>query len=481
MNEVIQPFQRRFLRAYHSGKFDRLVFSAPRGQGKSWLASRCLADALTPGHKTFKPGTESAFAAASVEQSRIVFRYLRRMLGDSDYRWLDSNQKIGVTHKATGTAARALSSRGHTAMGIVNSNLIVLDEPGAMDPAAGELLRDAIETAKSKPGSPLISVYIGTLAPLRSYWWKELIDGGGPDTYVQALVADPAKWRHVSELRRVNPLVRKFPKEWSKLLRMREQALSDPAAEAVFRSYHLNLHSLDRREALIQSDQWEAVLNRVPPPRVGKPIIGVDMGLSRAWSAAVALWENGRCESIAVCPGNPTIDDQERRDKASRGLYARLVERGLLVPDSEGRREPPPSVLIDLIFDTWGPPARIVADRMKYAGVLDAVRDRCLVEERKVTPDRMTDDITCLRQMTDVNGSLAVESESAKLLTTSLLFARVNTKQGGTVILLDKDGNHNLGRDDCAAALILAAGAWVRAHRQRRTGGTAPTELLWVG
>ncbi|MDE0479225.1 MAG: hypothetical protein OXI13_06320 [Gammaproteobacteria bacterium] len=454
----------------------------PRGNGKSWLAAKLLADALTPGHETFREGTESAFTAASAKQARVVFRFVRRMLGEDGYRYEDSNQNIGVKHKASKTAAFNLSSRGHTAMGLVDCPLVVIDEPGAMDPAPGELLKDAIETAKAKPLSPLVSVYIGTIAPLRSYWWREMIDEGGPDTYVQELIADPDKWRHVRELRRVNPLVRKFPKEWGKLLRMREKALSDPGKEATFRSYHMNLHTLDKREALLQADQWRQVVEeREVPPRVGKPIVGVDMGLTRAWSAGVALYQNGRCEALAVCPGNPSIEDQERRDKVSRGLYGRLVERGLLVPDCEGRREPPPSVLVDLIFETWGTPARIVADKMKFAGVQDAVGDRCTVEERKVTMDRMTDDISSLRQMVDTGGPLAVESESAKLLSTSLTFARVNVKQGGTVILLDKAGNNNLGRDDVAAALILAAGAWERAARkQRARGGSGPPRLLWV-
>ena len=469
MNEQLQPFQKRFIRAYRSGRYDRLVCSISRGNGKSWLASRLLADALTPGNPTFRPGTESHFAAASVKQARIVFRYLRSMLGEVDFKYQDSNQQISLTHKATRTAAIALSSRGHTAMGLINCPLVVLDEPGAMDPAPGELLRDAIETAKAKPGSPLTSIYIGTIAPARSFWWRELVENGGPDTYVQALIADPEKWRHVAELRRVNPLVREFPREWAKLLRMREQALTDPGAEAVFRSYHMNLNTLDRRTALIQLERWQATLERAVPPRQGRPIVGIDMGLSRAWSAAVALWENGRCEALAVCPGNPSIADQERRDKVSAGLYARLVERGLLIADPEGRREPPPGVLIDLIFERWGRPARIIADNVRFAGVQDAVGVRTYVEARRVTLERMTDDITGLRHATDKGGALAVESESAKLLSTSLMAARVNTKQGGTIVLLDKDGSHNLGRDDVAAALILAAGGHQRAAREARS------------
>ena len=57
---------------------------------------------------------------------------------------------------------------------------------------------------------------------------------------------------------------------------------------------------------------WERVIARDAPEREGRPIVGVDLGGGRAWSAAVAVWGNGRVEARAVAPGIPDLDEQER-------------------------------------------------------------------------------------------------------------------------------------------------------------------------
>ena len=108
--------------------------------------------------------------------------------------FLDSHTRIGITHKATNTRLRVLSSNGKTAMGLVGCPWCIADEPGAWENNGGTLLFDAIETAKGKPGSPLRALYLGTLAPALSGWWHDLISGGtNGTTYVQALRGDPEK------------------------------------------------------------------------------------------------------------------------------------------------------------------------------------------------------------------------------------------------------------------------------------------------
>ena len=64
--------------------------------------------------------------------------------------------------------------------------------------------------------------------------------------------------------------------------------------------------------------------------RDGRPIVGIDLGGGRAWSAAVAVWPNGRTEAFALCPGIPDIREQERRDRVNPGTYERLVSAGVL-------------------------------------------------------------------------------------------------------------------------------------------------------
>ena len=63
---------------------------------------------------------------------------------------------------------------------------------------------------------------------------------------------------------------------------------------------------------------------------------------------------------------------------------------------------------------------------------------------------------------------LAVEPESRGLLTASLAAAMVRNDDQGNTRLAKRDPGNNTGRDDCAAGLVLAAGAWARMPGPRR-------------
>ena len=66
-------------------------------------------------------GTASALCAASIEQASIVFRFARSVLEPTDqYRFLDSNARIGITHRDTNTRLRVIGSHCKTAMGLVD-------------------------------------------------------------------------------------------------------------------------------------------------------------------------------------------------------------------------------------------------------------------------------------------------------------------------------------------------------------------------
>ena len=73
---------------------------------------------------------------------------------------------------------------------------------------------------------------------------------------------------------------------------------------------------------------------RAVPPRVGRPIVGLDLGSSRAWSAAWALWRNGRSECYALAPGVPDLQSRERQDCMPHGLYTALASSGVLLVDA---------------------------------------------------------------------------------------------------------------------------------------------------
>ena len=107
----LAPFQRKFVRNAFKPGIAQGVLSMPRGSGKSSICGELLAAAVVPGAPLFVPGSESILLASSLEQARIAFSFLRAFIGDDyGFRFLDSGQRIKVTHKSTHTAVRVASS-----------------------------------------------------------------------------------------------------------------------------------------------------------------------------------------------------------------------------------------------------------------------------------------------------------------------------------------------------------------------------------
>ena len=437
------------------------ALSIPRGNGKSWLAAHLLTRCLTPGDSLHVPGSEYLLCAASIEQARLCYRFIRAELEETgDYSFIDSTTRIGITHKASNTRLRVLSSNGKTAMGIVNCPLLVADEPGSWESVGGTLMYDAITTALGKPNSPMRTVFIGTLAPAMSGWWHDLIADGSVDTtYVQALQGKVEAWDQWPEIRRCNPLTAISP-EFRKRLRVeRDAARVDSRLKARFLSFRLNRPSGDESEVLLTVSDWERVTAREVPEREGRPIVGVDLGGGRAWSAACAIYANGRTEALAVAPGIPDLESQEIRDRVPAYTYRRLYDMGQLEV-AEGLRVQPPAALWEMIRTAWGKPQVVVLDRFRLAEFEDAVKRGARLEPRVSRWSEASFDIRSLRAMA-LDGPMAVDADSQALLATSLAQAMVKSDDAGNVRLVKK-GNNNTSRDDVAAALTLASGALAR-------------------
>ena len=339
------------------------ALSGPRGLGKTTLVADLARRFLTPGDPLHRPGGVAHVIAAGMAQAqRTTFRQLRGMIGDDpDYKITENVNLAYVAHRASGTAVSVLAANGKTAQGLVDVDMVFADEPGAWEINGGQLVADALETALGKPGSRMRIIYIGTLAPKATgpgHWYYDLI-AGGSDTvtgvHVTAFRGDPKRWDEASEIRRVNPLMWKYPESRKQLLRERDRARNDSRLRARFLSYRLNLPSADESEMLLSVTDWELCLLRPVPDPDGRPTVGIDLGEDRAWSAAVAVWPNGRVEAFACCPGIPGIDDQERRDMVPAGTYRRLVDAGCLIP-SDGLRVPPVRMVTDEVAYRWVPP-----------------------------------------------------------------------------------------------------------------------------
>ena len=462
----LRRFQRRFIRAATAPGIDTAALSLPRGNGKSALAGHLVARILDPDDTLFRPDTESVLCAASIEQARIVFRFARETLEPrGGYRFMDAANRIGIRHPATNTRLRVIGSNGKTAMGLVGCPWAICDEPGAWEVNGGTLLHDAIETAKGKPGSPLRALYIGTLAPAVSGWWHDMIrDGSHGSTYVQALRGNPKRWDQWPEIRRCNPLTAISPEFRRKLLQERDAARADSRLKARFLSYRLNVPSGDESTMLLTVEDWQRVLARDVPERAGRPIVGIDLGAGRAWSAAVGVWRNGRVEALAVAPGIPDLAAQERRDRVPAGTYAKLAENGSLRV-AEGLRVQPPAALYRAVREAWGGAEAVFCDRFRLAELQDVVNGTPVLP-RIARWSEASEDIRAVRKLA-LDGPLACAPASRPLLTASLAAAMVKPDDAGNVRLA-KRGTNNEGRDDVAAALVLAAGALSRAPKPPR-------------
>ena len=150
--------------------YDTVAMSGPRSLGKTFIAARILARCLTPGDVLHEPGKEYILGAASLEQARLTYGFIREALeGSGEYRWIDSATRLGVTHVPTNTKLRAISSNAKdVSFGLVGVPVCVIDEPGSLDIVGGQMLADSLFTAQGKVGSRLKpdSPDRGTLAPM---------------------------------------------------------------------------------------------------------------------------------------------------------------------------------------------------------------------------------------------------------------------------------------------------------------------------
>ena len=225
MEIPLLKFQKKFIRKAFKPEIRTAVLSAPRGNGKINPGSKIVIDAiLNPQNK----GLEIVLCAASIEQARHVFNPVRKYLEENhsgEYRFIDAQRSLGITHKWNKTRLRVQSSNGKTAMGLVNVPLVVADEPGAWEVSGGDLMHQAIKGSQGKPNSPLKAIYIGTLAPngISGTWWYDLVKRGSQgSTYVQFYQVnenDLEKWHKWNTIKKSNPLMSLFRKAEKSFLR----------------------------------------------------------------------------------------------------------------------------------------------------------------------------------------------------------------------------------------------------------------------
>ena len=454
----------RWLRGAFDPDVEIAALSCPRGSAKTYLAARLAALTLTPGSALFEPGHETLAVSASLEQSRTIIGFCRELIGADraqEYRFLDSGQRLAITHKASGAKLRILSSSGRRAMGQARFGTIIADEPGSWQAREGLLLYHALRQSLGKrPGQRLL--LIGTRSPADpGTWWPSLLEAGSGDgVHVTVMSApDGSPWDAWPTIRAANPMVLHNSALRRRILRERDEARRNPSMRPAFEAYRLNRLVNVSNEMLCTVEQWRAVERRAVPERPkDRPIVGFDLGSERSWSAAWALFANGRAECYAVCPGIPDLAERERQDAVPSGLYRRLRDDGVLVVDG-GRRVSEPDTLIDHLLSAGIRPGVVMADRFNRGRLIDAVAGRWPLIDRVARWSEATEDITSFRRLV-LDGPLSIHGPCRALAVYSLSQAVVEGDRQGSVRLLKR--RHSRSRDDVAVAATLAAGRFVK-------------------
>ena len=256
---------------------------------------------------------------------------------------------------------------------------------------------------------------------------------------------------------RVNPVAFVNPHLRRTLEREHGAALSSDRAARTFRQYRLNIPGdpVDT-QPLITKAEWARVCSRPVPECEGKPVIGVDLGGSRSWSAAVALWPSGRIEAWAIAPGVPSLSDQEREDQVPDGSYHELARSGGLAVDA-GRAVPGIERVLSRIW-AWSP-AAIVSDPYRAAELHQVVSGRVRIIERARGGGEATSNVQALRaRLLDTPAGV---TEAGRVLL-GAAFAQTSLVIDGSGVTKVTKTRARRSREDAAAALLLAAGELAR-------------------
>ena len=455
------PFHKEFIRGAFAPGVEIAALSCPRGQAKTWLFAQMALCSLVESGPLYVRGLETLMVSASLEQSRVLVGFLRQVLGDDPhYSFVDSSQRLQVKNKSTGARFRVLSSSGKRAMGLANFTRIFGDEPGAWEARSGQLLWDALRTSLGK--LPNQSVLLaGTRSPAAvGSWWPELLDGeSSPGKFVQLLSAAPSSpWDKWETIRKANPMALSNPNLKKTILRERDEARKKESLRPSFEAYRLNRMVDVSENPLVSIEDWQAVEAREAPAREGRPIVGLDLGSSRAWSAAWALWRNGRSEAYALAPGVPDLKSRERQDCMPAGLYTALAASGVLLVD-EGRRVSRPKKLVEHLQAVGIRPEISFCDRFAIESLRDAVGGRFPIQARVTRWSEATQDIASFRSFVK-DGPLSLVPECVPLARLGMSQASVENDRQGSVRLRKRRTGRS--RDDVAVAGVLACGGLAR-------------------
>ena len=320
----------------------------------------------------------------------------------------------------------------------------------------------ALRTSMGKiDGSRFIA--LGTRPADPSHWFEMMLTGGASYSQCHAAREDDPPFRRRTWLR-ANPSLPIMPALEKRIRQEAEDARRDPSMLAGFRALRLNLGIADTLQAtLLDAGVWQGVEGEAE--RRGPFVLGVDLGGSASMSAAAAYWPvSGRLDAFGCFPREPDLRERGLRDGCGR-LYLDMLRRDELA--IAGGRVADVAGLLAEVVKRWGAPAAIACDRWRVnelRDALDAARfPRCPLIERGQGFRDGGEDVNDFRTAT-LRGR--VIPHRSLLMRSAMGEARVAMDAAGNAKLMKFGaGKRSRGRDDAAAAAILAVAIGERRAR----------------
>ena len=310
---TVLAWQRKLFAAIE-GDAEVIAVSCARGNGKTAVAA-LIARAFLPGGPLYAPGREVLVVSASHHQARLIMEDLEAWVPEDRAGWLISNNNALARVKAGKATVRALAAR-HRGLHGARPDLVIGDEIAQWNQP--ERMFAALRTSLGKrTGARLVA--LGTRPEAGSgHVFDRLLQGGADVALNYAATEADEKagrlgWRRT--WRKANPSLLVLPSLEASLVREWAEARIDEQALARFKSLRLNMGTSETAESvLVAPEAWKRCEVDSLPEQRGGYCLGVDLGGTRALSAAAAYWPaTGSLRVLAAVGGVPDLRERERR------------------------------------------------------------------------------------------------------------------------------------------------------------------------
>lgn len=456
----LHDFQRAFLADHLANADDNgpayrtVILSCPRKLGKTSLLAALVVAYMSEDSPLFVPGWRGAIAGPTEAHAQMLLQAVADLLdvnGRSNIKYRRS-PKPGSLAGDGSTSFQALTGSPTQGHGL-SLDLAVIDEAGLLKENS-EVMQNLLDACAARDGRMVITGTRGTSAQ-----YREKLERPDPSTcvhlYSASLDADPGdrKLWHA-----VNPGLGDIKSE--RFMSDAYEQAKAAGTTVAFMAWQLNAPVDPMRQLVIEYSDLSACYDEDAEPIPGEPVwLGLDLGGAASMTAAVAVFESGVIRSLGAFPSAAmTLAERGKRDGV--GLtWQECAKRGELKETTGHVSELTEFVPHVLDMIQGHPVVSVTGDRFRDAELRNALA-KCEVtwplQLRATGPKDGNADILALRRF-----FLARKARLKRSLLLEASLAEADCRVAATGAL-SLDRAHRDGRNDLAAALILAAGSRMR-------------------